>query len=76
MGCYECVKTCADKDECVYAASKTCKSNARALNIVKAETLGVDDEAREGRGKHFGLKLEKVVDLIQSVMQSFPLNIY
>jgi len=66
MGCFDCVKACADKEECVYGASKECKSAARALNIVRAETLGVDDEAREGRGKHFGLKLEKVVDLIKN----------
>jgi hypothetical protein len=75
MGCYECVKACADKEECVYAASKTCRSAARALNIVRAETLGIDDEAREGRGKHFGLKLEKVVDLIKLVHLALSLSI-
>jgi hypothetical protein len=76
MGCYECVKACADKEECVYAGSKVCKSAARVLNIVKAETLGIDDEAREGRGKHFGLKLEKAVDLIKPVYFSFLSLLY
>ena len=38
---------------------------ARVLNIVKGGTLGVDDEARDGRGKHFGKKLEMVIDLIK-----------
>jgi len=76
MGCYECVKACADKEECVYATSKVCKSAARALNIVKAETLGIDDEAREGSGKHFGLKLEKVIDLIKSVHPALTPSYY
>ncbi|KAH9951203.1 hypothetical protein B0H21DRAFT_888547 [Amylocystis lapponica] len=64
MGCYKCVVACADREECVYAASGACRAAARVLNIVKGDTLGVDD-AREGRGKHFGLKLEKVVALIK-----------
>jgi SNF2 family DNA or RNA helicase len=32
---------------------------------VKADTLGVDDEARDGRGKHYGKKLEQVMELIK-----------
>ncbi|PBK69223.1 hypothetical protein ARMSODRAFT_913635 [Armillaria solidipes] len=64
MGCLECVRTCAEREECVYAASGACKSAARVLNVVKADTLGVDDEDRDGQGKHFGMKLEKVVNLI------------
>jgi hypothetical protein len=67
MGCVECVRTCAEKEECVYAASGACKSAARVLNVVKADTLGVDDETRDGRGKHFGMKLEKVIHLIKFV---------
>ncbi|KAJ6581619.1 hypothetical protein B0H19DRAFT_1116025 [Mycena capillaripes] len=65
MGCSECVRNCADKEECVYRESGACISAARALNIVKAETLGVDDEARDGRGKHYGKKLEEVMGLIK-----------
>ncbi|KAF9045664.1 hypothetical protein BDZ89DRAFT_1058637 [Hymenopellis radicata] len=64
MGCSECVKSCADNELCVYAASKACRSAARALNIVHAATLGVDDEARD-KGRHFGMKLERVVKLIK-----------
>jgi len=64
MGCLLCVKSCAEKEECVYAVSGACKSAARVLNVVKADTLGVDDEARDGKGRHFGMKLEKVVQLI------------
>ena len=67
MGCFECVKACAEKEECVFAASGSCKSAARVLNVVKAETLGVDDETRDNQKKHFGMKLEKVVDLIKFV---------
>lgn len=74
MGCLECVKACAEKEECVYAASGACKSAARVLNVVKAETLGIDDEARDGHDKHFGMKLEKVVDLIKWVL-FFPSEI-
>lgn len=65
MGCSECVRNCADKEECVYRESGDCISAARALNIVKADTLGVDDEARDGRGKHYGKKLEQVMELIK-----------
>ncbi|KAF5350208.1 hypothetical protein D9758_007844 [Tetrapyrgos nigripes] len=64
-GCFDCVKACAEKEECVYAESGACKSAARVLNIIKAETLGVDDKARDGNGRHFGRKLEMVVDLIK-----------
>ncbi|KAJ7654469.1 hypothetical protein DFH06DRAFT_1298898 [Mycena polygramma] len=66
MGCSECVRNCADKEECVYRSTGACISAARALNIVKAETLGVDDVARDGRGKHYGKKLEEVMDLIKN----------
>ena len=65
MGCLACVRSCAEKEECVYAASGACKSAARVLNVVKADTLGVDDEARDGKGRHFGMKLERVVQLIK-----------
>ncbi|KAF7370517.1 Helicase C-terminal domain-containing protein [Mycena sanguinolenta] len=65
MGCSECVRNCADKEECVHRQSGDCISAARALNIVKADTLGVDDEARDGRGKHYGKKLEQVMELIK-----------
>ncbi|KDR80696.1 hypothetical protein GALMADRAFT_241095 [Galerina marginata CBS 339.88] len=64
-GCLPCVRSCAEKEECVYAALGQCKSAARVLNVVKAETLGVDDKERHGKGRHFGMKLEKVVELIK-----------
>jgi len=64
-GCLTCVKSYAEKEECVYAALGQCKSAARVLNVIKADTLGIDDEERHGKGRHFGMKLEKVVDLIK-----------
>ncbi|KAG6381702.1 hypothetical protein JVT61DRAFT_303 [Boletus reticuloceps] len=67
-GCMTCVRQSADREECVYAASGKCKAAARVLNIVKGETLGVDDEARDRRGKHFGKKLEMVIDLIKNMI--------
>ncbi|KAF5361779.1 hypothetical protein D9756_002318 [Leucocoprinus leucothites] len=65
MGCQSCVRASAEQEECVYAASGACKSAARVLNVVLANTLGEDDVERDGRGKHFGMKLEKVVQLIK-----------
>ena len=67
-GCETCVMAAAEKEECVYAGSGKCSAAARVLNVVKGETLGVDDEVRDGRGKHYGLKLEKVVELIKCVI--------
>ena len=64
-GCFNCVKSCADNEECVYARSQSCNAAARVLNIVKGCTLGADDEERDGRGKHYGQKLEKVVELVE-----------
>ncbi|TFK48552.1 hypothetical protein OE88DRAFT_1664437 [Heliocybe sulcata] len=64
-GCYECVKEHAAAEECVAAHSSGCRAAARIINVVKGDTLGVDDEEREGRGKHFGMKLEKVIQLIK-----------
>ncbi|KAK2463557.1 hypothetical protein APHAL10511_004308 [Amanita phalloides] len=69
-GCLTCMKTYAEKEECVYAAEGACKSAARIINIVKGDTLGVDDEERDSRGKHFGKKLEDVVQLLKSFPKS------
>jgi SNF2 family DNA or RNA helicase len=66
-GCYNDVKAAAESETCVYARSGRCKSAARVLNIVKGDTLGVDDYERDGKGKHFGMKLEKVIHLIRYV---------
>lgn len=63
MGCRECVRSLADKEECVYAASGKCKDSARVSNIVHADTLGTDDEVHDG--KHYGRKLEMIVDHIK-----------
>ncbi|OBZ73756.1 hypothetical protein A0H81_06364 [Grifola frondosa] len=67
-GCYTCVMSCAEREECVYADSGACRAAARVLNVVKGDTLGVDDEARDGRGKHFGMKLERIIQLIKKKM--------
>ncbi|KDQ61535.1 hypothetical protein JAAARDRAFT_30985 [Jaapia argillacea MUCL 33604] len=63
-GCYQCVYDCAVKEECVAAESAGCKAAARVINVVRGNTLGVD-EVRDGQGKHFGLKLERVIHLIK-----------
>ncbi|KAH9975966.1 hypothetical protein BGW80DRAFT_1168904 [Lactifluus volemus] len=64
-GCFNDVKAAAESETCVYARSGKCKAAARVLNIIKGDTLGVDDYEREGKGKRFGMKLEKVIHLIR-----------
>ena len=63
MGCSECVRNLADKEECVFAASGKCRDAARVANIVPAHTLGTDDGVHDG--KHFGRKIEEIVDYIK-----------
>ncbi len=70
MGCLDCVTRCAEAEECVYRASGECGAAARVLNVVRADTLGVDDVERDGKGKHYGLKLEKVIELIKCAPSS------
>jgi hypothetical protein len=70
-GCYNDIKFAAESETCVYARSGKCKAAARVLNIVKGDTLGVDDYERNGKGKHFGMKLEKVIHLIRYVLRGF-----
>lgn len=67
-GCFTCVKERADNNECVYAghATRNCQSQVRTVNIVKGETLGVD-EKRDGEGRRYGAKLEQVVELLGCV---------
>jgi hypothetical protein len=66
LGCLTCIKECTtEKEACVAEYSQGCKSLSRIINIVEAQTLGVDDEERDGRGKHFGRKLEMIIDLIK-----------
>jgi hypothetical protein len=66
LGCLTCIKECtSEKEACVAELSEGCKSLSRVINIVQAKTLGVDDEERDGRGKHFGRKLELIIDLIK-----------
>ena len=69
-GCVACVRGCAAEEKCVSSDTGECKALARMLNVVKGDTLGVDDEERDGKGKHFGLKLEKIINLIKYVFWS------
>ena len=64
MGCHSCVLAKAQEEECVCRQRDGCTAVARILNIVKADTLGVDED-RDMRVKHFGMKLEKVVALVK-----------
>lgn len=58
----------------VYAADGSCKSAARILHVVRANSLGEGGEARDGRGKHFGMKLEKVADLNKQAFDTLLLR--
>lgn len=66
MGCRKCVRDLADKEECVHFAGGACKDSVRVSNIVAADTLGIDDSVHHG--KHFGRKLEMIVDHIKNVI--------
>lgn len=61
MGCYTCLMEAAAKEECI---TPGCEAAARILNVVKGDTLGIEDK-RDGVGKHYGIKLEKVIALIK-----------
>lgn len=66
MGCYTCLLSSAQKEECI---SPGCQAAARILNVVKGDTLGIEDE-RDGIGRHYGIKLEKVIKLIKEHIPS------
>ncbi|PRP86950.1 DNA repair protein rad8, partial [Planoprotostelium fungivorum] len=66
MSCHKCVTECAAQEICPHSLSGGCSCGARAYNIVKATTLGEDDVERDGKGRHFGRKLETVMDLIRN----------
>ncbi|TRM57945.1 hypothetical protein BD626DRAFT_513398 [Schizophyllum amplum] len=67
VGCYECLKQCAANEACV-EAKDGCRAIARKINIVQAKVLGVDT-ARDGKGRHYGRKLEDVIKLIKSLAE-------
>jgi hypothetical protein len=64
------VNAAAESGSCVYARSGKCKAAAPVLNIVRGNTLDVDDYDRDGKGEHFGMKLENVIHLIRYVRLS------
>jgi hypothetical protein len=66
MGCLDCVTECADREECVCATSARCRVPVRRLNIVRGDTLGIED-ARDGQGKHYGKKIEQILELLRLV---------
>jgi hypothetical protein len=62
-GCLDCVLSAARREECV-CGPQVCNAAARVLNVVKGETLGVD-ESRKNSGKPYGKKLEDVIELLK-----------
>ncbi|KAG9090321.1 hypothetical protein FS749_000647, partial [Ceratobasidium sp. UAMH 11750] len=72
MGCERCVREAASlgSEVCVLAYKHGaddggCAAGARDHNVVKASSLG-KDEPRDRDGKHFGKKLEEIMDLIKT----------
>ncbi|QRV87675.1 Serine/threonine-protein phosphatase [Ceratobasidium sp. AG-Ba] len=72
MGCEKCVREAASlgSEVCVLAYKRDvdiggCAAGARDHNVVKASSLG-KDEPRDRDGKHFGKKLEEIMDLIKT----------
>ncbi|CAE6454320.1 unnamed protein product [Rhizoctonia solani] len=72
MGCEECVRaaTSMGREVCVLVRKNGpgaggCSAGARDHNVVKATTLG-KDEQHDRDGKHFGKKLEAIMDLIKT----------
>ncbi|KAL1747842.1 hypothetical protein HDZ31DRAFT_60876 [Schizophyllum fasciatum] len=66
QGCLKCLKECATSEKCV-EAKNGCKAIARQTNIVEVKRLGVDNAARDGKGRHYGRKLEEVAKLIKGL---------
>ncbi|KAF8680902.1 C-5 cytosine-specific DNA methylase [Rhizoctonia solani] len=71
MGCEECVRaaTSMGSEVCVLARKTGpnedgCSAGARDHNVVKASSLG-KDEVHDRQGKHYGKKLEAIVNLIK-----------
>jgi hypothetical protein len=62
-GCSACVHAAAVKEECI-CRGEGCQASARLLYVVQGDTLGIDDQ-RDGHRKHFGKKLEVMIDLIK-----------
>lgn len=67
MGCSDCILRCAKDQVCVHGREKCQPQGLTKLHVVEADTLGTDDEVKDAT-RHFGKKLEAVVDLIQSVV--------
>ncbi|KAF8759594.1 C-5 cytosine-specific DNA methylase [Rhizoctonia solani] len=75
MGCEECVRaaTSMGSEVCVLARKTGpnedgCSAGARDHNVVKASSLG-KDEVHDRQGKHYGKKLEAIVNLINQDTQ-------
>ena len=64
LGCYTCLMQKAYEDDACPLRSMGCEYAARTSNIVKVNSLGVEEE-KDKKGKHYGAKLESIIDQIQ-----------
>ncbi|KAG8999653.1 hypothetical protein FRB94_003868 [Tulasnella sp. JGI-2019a] len=64
IGCSDCIKRCARDQECIVGRAN-CEAEVTTLNTVAASVMGIDDGIKDAK-RHFGKKLETVVDLIKN----------
>jgi len=63
MACHECLSTAAGDESCPIDG---CRVAAVTSSVIKASTLGEED-TDSAKGRHFGIKLEEVMKLIQYI---------
>jgi hypothetical protein len=61
MGCHSCLSDAAFDERC---PSEGCRVAAVVSSVIRATTLGEEDTDR-AVGRHFGIKLEEVMKLIE-----------
>ena len=65
VACHACMLSAVDRQVCV--SPELCRASVRHTNIVKVSSLGIEGELSSGR---YGAKLQRLVDLIQSIPKS------
>jgi len=63
MACHKCLSTAAGDESCPIEG---CRVAAVTSSVIKASTLGEED-TDSAKGRHFGIKLEEVMKLIQYI---------
>ena len=64
MGCHVCLSQSAGEEACPIEG---CRVAVVPSGVIRATTLGEGDTDR-GVGRHYGIKLEEVMKLIESIL--------